>query len=139
MSKKNQKQIKVGDYEMVNHDKVERVINGVIGKLGQLHGGLGEDAPKELILAHYDRLGGFIKNKAGYKVQNGSFWDLKEKCPRKEPKVIIAFRDIEGSEVLVPEGKEKPIEVKAAEMAKEQKMKKEEKRRADATKKKEDK
>ncbi|HEX9804231.1 MAG TPA: hypothetical protein VGA67_00965, partial [Candidatus Dojkabacteria bacterium] len=78
--------MKIKGFELVNEDKVDRVINGTIGKGGILVGGLGADAPEELILAHYDKFGGFIR-KNGQKVQNGSFWDLKLKKPKEKAEI----------------------------------------------------
>ena len=34
----------------------------------------GLDATQEQILAHYDKLGGYIHDEAGNKVKHGSFW-----------------------------------------------------------------
>lgn len=77
-----------GDYLLCNHDKLERVINGVVGQGGKLAGGLGKDAAPEAIIAEYDRLGGLILTKDGEKVAIGSFYDFENKTPRNAPLII---------------------------------------------------
>lgn len=106
-------------YQLVNGDKLERAINGNIGAEGQLQGGVGQDASEEAVIAEYDRLGGLILNKNGYKVKTGSFYnfDRKVKAPRKEPEVMLVFRDVNGHEVEVSEDEPLPVEVRAAQAA----------------------
>ena len=125
----------IGNYRLVNRDKVDRVINGVVGKFGQLEGGLGDDAKSADILAHYDKVGGLIVKKTGskkkdgsektYKVKIGCFWDIINKKPFEKAKVMLSFRDINGDEVFIPEkqeGEEElPFDVQAAEASKEKK------------------
>ena len=108
--------IKIGEYTIVNEDKFERAVNGVIGgaKGGQLIGGVGKDATDAQKLAEYDKLGGLIR-KGDNKVKTGSFWDIKEKKMREKPEVILIFRDIEGNYVELGENETKPIEIVAAE------------------------
>lgn len=101
-------------FELVNAEKVGRVVEGILGKDGHLTGGVGNDAASELILAHYDRAGGLIR-KNGDIVRTGSFYDFKAKVPRKKPQVEFVFR-VNGREVYVPEGTELPGEVRAARL-----------------------
>lgn len=103
--------MKIKRYELVNEDKVRRVIEGDVNRQGSLAGGIG-DGDKALILAHYDRKGGFIRNAAGEKVKMGCFWDFKNNKPFEKPKVILVYR-INGQEVEVPEGAPAPLAVRA--------------------------
>lgn len=103
--------MKIKGYELVNEDKVRRVIEGDVNRQGSLAGGIG-DGDKALILAHYDRKGGFIRNAAGEKVKMGCFWDFKNNKPFEKPKVILVYR-INGQEVEVPEGAPAPLAVRA--------------------------
>lgn len=111
------------EFTVVNAEKWDRAINGTIGREGRLTGGVGEKASDEAKLAEYDRLGGLIM-KGKNKVKMGSFYDFEARKPRVKPEITFVFRDIDGDEVLVPEGEEIPLEVKAAEMAKAKKGKK---------------
>ena len=108
-------EVLLADYEIVNLEKWDRVINGTLGKEGRLFGGVGEDAPDMLKLVQYDKLGGLIK-KGGRVVKNGAFYDFKMRQARKKPVIEFLFRDIEGNEVVIPENEEIPMEVRAAEM-----------------------
>ena len=108
---------------LINKEKLDRVIVGVVGREGKVYGGLGDQANPSDVLAQYDKLGGLIL-KNGNKVKTGCFWDFEKKCPKENPEIIFLFQDIEGNAVEVPEGTEVPIEVKAAEMVKESKGKK---------------
>ncbi len=99
-----------------NHEKWNRAIFGAIGSLGTLTGGVGENASLEAKLAAYDKLGGLI-TKGGRKIKTGSFYDFAGKKARATPEVSYIFRDLEGEEVVVPEGEEVPLEVRAAEIA----------------------
>jgi len=115
--------MQINGYTIANEEKMHRVIYGTVGKLGQAEGGIGEDASDEAKLAAYDKLAGLIlqgKNK----VKTGSFYDFQKRQPRAKPEVMLVFRDLDGDEVLVPEGAEVPLEVKAAELAKKKKVKK---------------
>ena len=110
--------MKLGKYEAQNDEKVNRAIYGSMSSGGQLKGGVGENAAPEVILAEYDRLGGAIllgKNK----VKMGSFYNFEKRVAREKPEVLLVFRDLNGVQVEIPEGKEVPIEVKAAELARE--------------------
>lgn len=95
--KPNRSAVKVGEYSLLNRQKLERVIEGELGTAGQpvqrknRHNnlvviGVGKEAPEELVLACYDRLGGAIKHN-GLLVERGCFWDFVNDCPRKNPKV----------------------------------------------------
>jgi len=106
--------MKIKGYVLENPDKVERAINGSIGRLGQLINGVGEEASDELKLAAYDRLGGLI-TKEGRKVKTGCFCDLKASkslgtaVPVENPEVILEFRvdgelvELNADEALPPE------------------------------------
>lgn len=104
-------------FVLQNVDKLVRAIEGTVGAAGQLVGGVGENASNEAKIAEYDRLGGLIL-KGKNKVKMGSFYDFAAGQPRPEPIIEYVFRDLQGNEVIVPEGKEIPIEVKAVEVAK---------------------
>lgn len=98
----------INGFQLENAEKLERVIFGTIGRTGSPEGGLGlEVAQKDpsLVLAYYDRLGGYI-TKGGVKVKTGSFWDFSRgvKAPHKEPKVMFIFR-IGGQSVEVDDPK----------------------------------
>lgn len=83
----------VNGFEMRNPDKLERVVMGNMGRAGVLEGGLTEEVAiknPELVLAHYDKLAGYI-TKDGIKIKTGSFWDFKGKAPRKVPEVMYIF------------------------------------------------
>ena len=99
-----------GDYLTCNHEKLDRVINGTIGKDGRLFGGLGKNASPEAVLAEYDKLGGGIK-KDGRKVAMGSFYDFDNKCPQED----VKYDDLEYEEEYVL--MRKPIESKGAKRA----------------------
>ncbi len=79
-----------GDFIIVNHEKLDRAINGTVTSRGSMEGGVGKNATQEQILAEYDRLGGLIKTKDGRKVATGSFWDFEKKAARETPLVEIA-------------------------------------------------
>ena len=131
---------KIGEYKLVNPDKVDRAINGVTNdNTGDLIGGVGEDASDEMMLAAYDRLGGLIKNKNGDNIKSGCFCDYKESkkqsrlqkkvvvVPIEEPKVILEFRTavleqgrIVNQVVEISEDKPIPMKVKVALKAQEQ-------------------
>ncbi len=113
-------------YHLGNEEKYDRAINGAPNNEDELHGGVGEDAPDELILAAYDRLAGLI-TKDGRKVKTGCFCNLLESkkqsrrkgevviVPIEKPKVILLINDLEGNKVEIEEGKELTPELKAAE------------------------
>ncbi len=103
-------------YRLVNAEKANRAIYGAVVDKGQLVGGVGEGASNEAIIAEYDRLGGLIK-KGKLRVKMGSFYDFKGRKPRATPEVAFVFRDLEGDEVVIAENEEIPLEVKAADIA----------------------
>ncbi len=76
--------VSFGDYLLVNHEKLDRVINGAMASQGKLGGGLGKDASAEAIIAEYDRLGGLILTKGGQKVEMGTFYDFVNHKPKDE-------------------------------------------------------
>ena len=109
--------MKILGYECSNEEKLERAINGN----GNEYQGVGQDAPDEIKLAEYDKLGGLI-SKGGDKIKSGSFWDVYNKRPRKEPEVIFVYRD-ETDVVEVPEGTKIPKVVQVKQMIKKEKAK----------------
>jgi len=117
-------------YTLVNSEKLDRAVNGTVGREGRLYGGIGEKASDEAKLAAYDKLGGLIK-KGKNKVKIGSFYDFEKRKPREKPDVKLVFRGLEGEEIVLDEGEEKPIEVIAAEKIQEKKNKKKNKKEAD--------
>ena len=103
-------------FNLANEDKFHRVINGSIGREGQMDGtGVGENASDEVKLAAYDKLGGAIF-KGKYKVKMGCFWNFKKKKAVEKPEVVLVLVALDGSFVEIPEGKEIPLEVKAMEL-----------------------
>lgn len=105
----------LGDYELVNEDKVTRAIFGTVNSRGTATGGVGEDAPEEAKLAEYDRLGGLIRYK-GDNVKMGSFYDFPGKKPFADPIVMLQF-NINGHVVDVPATEQLPPMVRAAKLA----------------------
>jgi hypothetical protein len=95
--------ITIKGFHLENQEKLDRVVFGDMGRAGVLEGGLGEDAEPELVLAHYDKIGGYI-TKGGVKIKNGSFWDSKKKAPRTEDEVMYLF-NIGGDTVEVDDPK----------------------------------
>jgi hypothetical protein len=93
--------MKIGEYTLENEDKVKRAIYGTDLDRGRQIGGVGEKAAPELIIAEYDRLGGFI-TKNGLKVKNGSFYDILKKEPKKEPTPIF-IESVEGELIEMTE------------------------------------
>ncbi len=82
--------MEINGFILENQDKINRVIQGHLGRSGEMEGGLGESASPETILAHYDKMAGHI-TKDGIKIKTGSFWDFKGKKPHKEPQVKYLF------------------------------------------------
>ncbi len=111
--------MKIGQLTIVNGDKWTRAVEGNIGKGGQLEGGVGVSASDSEKRAAYDKLGGLVR-KDNRNIKTGSFYDFKKREPRKKAEIVFVMRDLEGTEVEIPEGKEVPIEVRAAEKAKEE-------------------
>ena len=98
----------IDGFVLENPDKVERVVYGEMGRGGVLTGGLGiEVAEKDpsLVLAHYDKLAGYI-TKDGIKIKTGSFWDFTRGAnkPRKESSVMFIF-NVGGENVEVDDPK----------------------------------
>lgn len=124
----------IDGFSLINAEKLDRVISGVVGREGKSFGGIGEkfDDAGNLtngaeILAAYDKLGGLVL-KDGNKLKTGCFYDFEKKQAKKTPEIVYIFRDLEGDEVEVPEGEEVPLEVKAAEIAQKAKAAKKVKR-----------
>lgn len=91
-------------YRCVNDEKMDRAINGSNTSEGKLKDGVGENASEGTKLAAYDRLGGLILNKDGYKVKTGSFWDFAKGERIAKPKVMLEIRSlITGKLVEHPE------------------------------------
>lgn len=114
----------INDFKLESPEKLERVVMGNMGRGGVLEGGLGVDADENLVLAHYDKLGGLI-TKDGTKIKTGSFWDFKTKSVRKEPEVMFIF-NIGGDNVEVdnPSNLHKAIKtLEEAKIEKENKLK----------------
>src|SRR3990167_3844861 len=95
----------INDFVLENEDKLKRVIYGEPARTGQSAGGLIEKykelelIPPDEVLAHYDKLGGYITKGIGggqrVKIKNGAFWDGRKKQPRGER---IVTKDKEGKE-----------------------------------------
>lgn len=104
--------MRIGQYELLSEEKLNRVLKGQIGRLGQLTGGLenspgweekSEEEKNALILAEYDKAGGLIM-KGALKVATGSFWDVVNKKPRVEPNLkFVTSIDDEMIEVTEKE------------------------------------
>ena len=114
--------MKIGKYELINNEKVERALGEIIKPDGT--------HDEDVLLAEYDKLGGLIRNQEGSKVKTGSFYDFKNKKPFEKREVFVIF-NINGEFVEVPEGKEKPEVVKAAETLEKQKIDKVDKKKKD--------
>lgn len=115
MAKSKNEGKKMAGYVLVNQDKLHRAIHGTLDREGKAIGGVGEGALESEVLAAYDKLGGLVM-KNGYKIMTGAFYDFKEKKPKDKPEVVFEFRDIAGRKIGVPEGKELPLEVQAAQL-----------------------
>lgn len=90
--------IKIGEVEYTlnnNNDKYERAKREA-----------GKNASPEVILAFYDKLGGYI-NVQGNKIENGSFWETYQRIKEEQPKYIEILegheRDLEESEKRIME------------------------------------
>jgi len=108
---------KVGGYTLVNLDKVDRAIHGSPNDKGMPVGGVADADGKvdnAALLAEYDRIGGLIM-KNGDKVKTGSFYDFPNRKPFEKPKVNFVYK-VNGQFITVPEGKDLPGEVKAAQI-----------------------
>lgn len=105
----------IGKLELANDEKYSRAINGAVSQRGEMRGGVGEDAPDEVKIAQYDKLGGLIL-KNGRKVKMGCFFDFKKNKAIENPVIIIQFRDLNGNLVEIEDGEAIPLEVQAAEI-----------------------
>lgn len=120
----------VDKFTLTNEEKLHRAIYGSLDREGRETGGLlsklglesVDEIPEDQLLAEYDRLGGHILQ-GKYKIKTGSFWDFKNKCPKKKPDPTITIR-VEGEEVEFPADKPVPLEVQASEIVRERKTKK---------------
>ena len=96
---------KVDAFEIMNQSKYERAVEAA-----------GGEDNKELVLAHYDRLGGFIRHQ-GNKVLNGAFWDKKTDSPIDKPEPRVRRRQeavVEETIAPVQKSKEKEVDSKAS-------------------------
>jgi len=123
MSKTESNTVKLLDYTLLNAEKFNRAVYGVVLRRGEQVGGVGENASDMEKLAEYDRLGGAIRMGKN-RVKMGSFYDFKARKPRVEPKVVFEFRDLSGELVELSADEEVPLELKAAQIAEEKKVQK---------------
>ena len=65
-------------YKMADLGKLKRAVYGMDDSGDPRVPGVGENADVTLLLAAYDRLGGFIQNEEGFKVMNGAFCDYRK-------------------------------------------------------------
>lgn len=122
--------MQIKEFTLPNEEKLHRAIYGSLNREGREEGGLlsqlhvedVKDVPGDAILAEYDKLGGLIL-KGKYKVKLGSFYDFKNRCPRKKPEVLLVFR-VEGENVELPADEPIPLEIQASEIVRERKAKK---------------
>lgn len=92
----------IDGFVLENEDKLRRAIEGEPARSGQSTGGLLEKykelelIPPAEVLAHYDKLGGYITKGIGggerVKVKNGAFWDIRKKVPREKPEIMYVFK-----------------------------------------------
>ncbi len=92
----------IDGFVLENEDKLRRAIEGEPARSGQSTGGLLEKykelelIPEAEVLAHYDKLGGYITKGIGggerVKVKNGAFWDTRKKQPREKPEIMFVFK-----------------------------------------------
>lgn len=137
--------LKIKDFELINDEKVDRALNGILLSDSSRKGGVGNGAvlvegvwqrngvdliPEEVealetaLIAEYDKFGGLIR-RGSDKVETGSFWNFTAKKAWATPKVTFVYRF--GNKVVkVPDGVELPGEIKAQKILKE--MAKEEKK-----------
>jgi hypothetical protein len=105
--------MKIGDFSLINAEKVDRALNGAMSEKGQLKGGvknppIGKDGKPiydwkaltkeeqgKLLLAHYDKLGGLIR-KGELKVRMGSFYDFLKRQPKEKPEVVFEAMSEDG-------------------------------------------
>jgi hypothetical protein len=112
----------VKGYKLANMDKVRRALKGSPNAQGEFVGGVEKadgSYEDDALLAEYDRIGGLIL-KGSDKVRTGSFYDFGAKAPAEKPKVELEFR-VNGELIFVPEGKELPGELRAAQVVEKKK------------------
>lgn len=134
--------MKIGEFKLTNGEKLNRAMEGRIGKNGLLYGGMAEKISKgeykpidqqdkkerevfdNALLAEYDRLGGLIM-KGELKVKTGSFWDFVKKCPLEKPNVSFVT-SLDGELLDVSEEEAEAIEIskKKVKEIKEKKLRK---------------
>ena len=96
----------IDGFVLENKDKLQRVVEGELGRSGYLEGGLGLEADPKAVLVAYDKKGGLI-TKDGVKVESGAFFDPRSKQPRKEPKVVLIY-NVGGNFIKVNDPSELP-------------------------------
>lgn len=128
----------INGYVLENPDKLDRVIHGEVKRAGAAEGGLGEEADPNLVLAHYDKLAGYITKDIGsdkrVKIKTGSFWDFKRKAPKATPDVRYLFR-VGGEDIEVGDPSELASAVTTVNIALEEKEQKSRERRERAKRK----
>ena len=144
------KEVAAEDFDVIdgfvleNADKLQRVLEGEVKRAGVPEGGLLsqygdlDKIPPEMVLAHYDKLNGYITKDVGgsqrVKIKNGSFWDFKKRKPHEEPKVIYLFR-VGGEQVEVDDPSKLAQAVTTVQNVVSEKQQKDAERRARAKKK----
>jgi hypothetical protein len=112
-------------YILENEDKVRRALDGAMNSKGEFVGGVrkpdGTYDEGEL-LAEYDRIGGLVL-KGEDKVRMGSFYDFRARKARADAVVEFEYR-VNGELIIVPAEVEKPVKVKAAQIAEKAKKEK---------------
>ncbi len=68
-------------------------VNNNSDKYNRAQKNAGENASPKQILAHYDKLLGFIQNEQGQKIQNGLFWE--------QEKENIAVREKRSNQIKI--------------------------------------
>lgn len=131
----------IDGFVLENHDKLQRAVEGEVKRAGVPEGGLLQEygelskIPPALVLAHYDRLAGYITKNVGgsgsVKVKTGSFWDFKKKAPRPKPKLMYIF-NVGGTKVEVDNPANLAVAVTTVERALSEKEQKNAERRARA-------
>src|SRR3989338_8248199 len=84
--------IKIGDREYT--------LSNNSGKLDRAKRDAGQNATDELVLAHYDKLAGLIRDQNGNKVENGSFWEVERKRLTDMPGQLKYKTDDELKEIM---------------------------------------
>lgn len=109
------KTIKLGDFQLVNDEKVQRVLDLLDGVTKpneeelRVMGLVSAFEKDKAILSLYDRLGGGIRDSKDRKIALGSFWDFKERAPKEH--VEIKEDDYEDEYVLKRKSKRTKREV----------------------------